>query len=87
MFEVIREQNLITYMLGLPQWYRERPLDDCPSALLKVWPIREAVPMVTPPDIDALLPRLSRQHSHHKRGRASPLQKEAWCSLLLIKRV
>jgi hypothetical protein len=69
MFEIIREQNLITYVLGPPERHGSRPLDDCPSALLKAWPTREAVRMVTPPEFDALLLRLSRQHRHHKGRR------------------
>jgi hypothetical protein len=69
MFEVIREQNLITYVLGTPERHGSRPLDGCPSALLKVWPTREAVRMVTPPEFDALLLRLSQQHPHHKGRR------------------
>jgi hypothetical protein len=62
MFAITREQNLITYVLGPPERQGSRPLDDCPSALLKVWPAREPVRIITPPAFDALLLQLSQQH-------------------------
>jgi hypothetical protein len=62
MFEIIREQNLITYVLGPAEQHGSQPLDDCPSALLKVWPAREPLRRITPPEFDALLLRLSQQH-------------------------
>ncbi len=62
MFEIVGEQNLITYVLGPPERHGSRPLDDCPSALLKIWPEREQVRKITPPAFDQLLRDLSRQH-------------------------
>jgi hypothetical protein len=62
MFEIIREQNLITYVLGPAEQHGSQPLDDCPSALLKIWPAREPLRKITPPAFEQLLRDLSAAH-------------------------
>ncbi len=62
MFEIIQQKNLTTFVLGPSQGGAEIDIDERPSALLEVWPVRKPVRQVTPPEFEALVAKLSAQH-------------------------
>jgi hypothetical protein len=67
MFEVIREKNLITFVLGPAQRKPGRSLDDSPSELLEIWPDRKPARSMTPKAFDQLIQELSQAHCRGRR--------------------